>query len=528
MKKLLFSTLLTISGFVFVSCLDLGIDGGDDGTNDTPTATSKNYLFYKASVDFLNPNNLSTLNIETKPVIAYSSKGYANINKTDFSYTDGHAYELFYITEEDGDKASINGGKIYKVSLEIGDTTPTKTQVSSISDACFFADMFLNEPNPKSYFVVQTAGDDGSCGTSDDKKFFINSDMKSSTAPIDLTGIDEIIWSYSDGIFEDIKGFIVNNSSASEIQKCDTNLDNCQTLISYSSPPVNLVKDEKNNMMYICYNDEIYEMKGTDNTFTSTGVSCAGSTGYNEALDENNMYFIVYDSGSSKYILKKFSFSDKSVSTLYEFATSGSEPHMIGNTIESVIVFDSDNSRYAAINKTSGNYTALLEMGSSDNAVSIIYKNKVMWNYYDGNNEKYSMCYWADGDSSISCKENWWAIGKLTKTDGNFYFSFGWNEDNVRLTAYKFIVADNVTKDTCGNIYAVDPDDFNSLTKIGTLPNNYACEDVSSYFGNKLLISAENTAVSGDPLDIFLIDVDTPEIKQITNTDDKSEYAGKI
>jgi len=523
-KKFLLTALLC-SGITF-SCVDLGVDDNEGAETTTTTTTDTTgvdpttqfYLAYKASIDLVNPSDGSVISVENNPILDYWSITKANnIDTTNFSFSDLHRSELIYITEEDGNKDSIEGGKIYKVSLLTNSSTPQKVQVSNITNACRFEGCKAEDINGIFYALVKTAGSDGLCDTDDDEIYFINSNMDSNSSPISVDGISILTPQYNEDL--SIGGFFVINSS--ELQKCDdTNLSNCTTLTTFSLPGF-YSHDFKTNEIYFCLDDKIYKMKETDNSLTDTGASCEGSLGNENSegrnmitSDENNIYFVSKNYSDGTYRIDKYSKTDNSVNTLYKFSN---EPSILGHTLENVIVDDNDKNSIVAINKITGDYVEIKNYSNAYFEKFSIYKDKVLFNYEDSNRIDYA-CYWKDGDSQSTCQENAKWIAELISASGSIAFDYGDQNDSISLPIYRYVASYNERE-----IYSVNPDNLEDYEQVAILPENYDARFRTLSIGSKLLISAADETSSSEYRDIFLIDLPNKTLEQITDTPDKDE-----
>jgi len=496
-KKLFLTALLTTSIGLF-SCGG----GNDSGSSNSYSPTGSVYLPYMASLDFVDPITGSVVNVESKKVL------YAE-NFTKALKFDKKSYEVendyvVYITDEGNEK-----GKIFKVSL--AECAPQPVQISNVSDACSVVGSYND--NNVSYLIVQTAGNDGQCETSDDKNVFVNTNMSAGTSPIDMSHVKRVIDDFMDYNNLKITGFLILNTS-NKLQKCDTNLQNCSDILSANNS--NSVDDLghydiNRDEYYLCVNDYWFRIF-PDGNYRNTNASCSIQSGW--TADKDYVYFYTEDLSGNKTI-KKLSKANDTVVSLY---TTTNTVYMQGNTIDYVIIEEHNSSTgtyyLKAINKSNGSVVDIKSSNQDINSVTN-YKHLVLYSYYDGSNLR--ACYWDGATNQNNCNSNnsYWG-GGFVKRSGNISFDYSDGEMDMELEPYKFILVENYK-----DIYSVNPDNPSEKTFVGSLPDRYTAHFVDGLGSSGLLMAQDKNY----KYDIFLMDVDNKVLKQITNTPDKSEVA---
>jgi len=541
-KYALLSTIFSI-GFTYTqSCVSIG-NGGNDNTNNAPTNTQTiSYSIYteaQSNASYHWKQSLYILDPETGNAKLLSDKIFTDSEETVFISSvdaqnklikDMYDNYQFLISEEDGDMTERNGGKFYKVALKKdGNTNPQLNQVSNLTDICFIKNRYHDDVNGKYYFSVQTAGDDGKCGNSDDKYYFINSDMSSTTSPISLDSLN-VLAQYSGRLFA-IDGFIVYDENSGNVSKCDTNLANCKTLttISTSSSTANYhlgFNPNNPSINYFCLNNKIYKIDTKNETANDTGESCP----YWSRVSQDENYIYIADlSTSDEYKIYKYDLANDKSTLLYTGTYSSSSEFVdfegITNNYIIVSIFSNSSQTYQklkiiAINKNTGSSTEIenrnLERYHSFRFVSF-YNDKFVYNLEDDNRTNYA-CYWKEGDNNTTCTSNSTIIAEITN-GSQFNYTFNahiWKDWADTSNNRDYVVVEGTT------LYLVDGDNLDNQYKLADIPNGYTPSDFTVFYelSTKYLpFTLEKESV--DKNDVFLLQGSS--LKQITNTDDKDE-----
>ncbi len=533
-KKFIFSGLLATALFMgsnfIMSCGGGGSDntlpvgsntgssggsGGTGGTGGSGTAqTSTTYLSYVdissggKSLYFVDPYN------PTQPVRItnlygntdyYTSSIVDNLDTTNFKYQNFHLHHLGY----------LNNGKIYLVSLRKGNTSPTVKQISNISDACYVNTSYTDSKTGKGYLIIATKGQDGQCGTFDDKKMFINTDMSSTSLPIDLTG-KGIIAKIKGTDLLSISGFLVVIKGTNiTLQKCDTNLANCNNLLTGILDGSNIGSKENSRNFYVCaktnstgINYHVFKFDG--NSITDTNATCNINIWKNKKsthIDSTGIYVIAGDGNLYKFDLKTYK-----TTQLYN---GGDLIEIIDATASRIVALKKDAVTKIVLSKSNGSTVIttkgiFLRKAAQPNRLFFTDDTKGT-----PTNPTYSACYLDDNSTTPNCLNNYAWVGFSAARSGVYHI------ENNNLDIYKLIEIDMNTK----TIYSVDPLNMSNKIQLGTLPPNYKPTFGHSLGVGKYILYMAHDISTNSLKDIFFVDVSSQNsLKQITNTPNKDEF----
>ncbi len=512
-KKLLKYGILTVAAVSLISC---GGGGGGSSSGGGSTPGEKEFLYYTSSVYLVDKDNLtSKFKVFDKSVISTETLfSVSSLDENTGSYSGLKPYQAFFISEEDNDVSSRNGGKIYKLLLSSPNSSnPVPQQITSISDACDFKDFYDDILNKKAYFVVQTAGDDGLCDSSDDGEVFISSDMNSTDSGI--TG-KKVINSIQ--VFEGstVEGFIVKEGT--ELKKCNTDLSECETLLSNVNDVKKIVKQPGEKNVYYCIltsedtQGHIYEFNGS--SLNPLSYPCDTTEEYTGEADEQAYYFEDNDN------LKRLVFSSNSVETVYDVGTSFDIKALTNNYVVIKKGYD-----ILAIKKDgSNNYT--LVNGNTAFAFYILpIGTKVIFNEIFKNNGSpagMKACYWEEGGSVNCSPENSKWVGLSIPENGNVSFN-----SSLSIPVYKLMRVEGANfepyfKMKGGTLKSIKVSDMSTERILGNVPNDFDLS-ITVGIGSKTLVEGIDYGHNCKK-DIFFVDVDeNNSLQNITNTPDEDE-----
>ena len=522
-KSLIFSALLTISISLF-SCNGGGGGGNSNGSSSGGSSSSQNYIPYRASLHLVDPDNPSSPILITNKSLKFTTvrvkiDGYKQTNR---EYQNLHMSEVFYIDDV---------GKVFKLNITKGATKPSPIQVSNLNNACLLSKQEIyNALDEKSYFLVITSGADGTCFTSDDETVLINSEMTSSDNPIQLTSSGkELLFSIGDEPSSNsVNGFIIYNSTSKSIEKCDTNLSNCSTLLTLTSSSPTVKVFSINPVRYLCINDSntqgnerLYFFDGTD--IRDTGTSC-----YNyrsNRADDTAIYAVFKDNTGET--LKKLKYSDNNWVDLYKPISPSASLFIHFLTSNYAIGYEdvNGNSKLLAIRKDG---SVVKQLNSLKGFIPYADANGVYFTDYDANTKVSKACIWKEDYNSPICKNNGYIVGFSIKQNGkleHFLSSYSniFNRSMfIATTTNKILYVENTTSYMCGGVLkAFDPITETS-TVIGNIPDNF-CGLSGSGLGDKILLTGKNKDTNKS--DVFFVDLTKENsLQNITNTPSKNEY----
>ncbi len=504
----------------FATILSCG-GGGGGGTPPSGEVEGGGYLFYTSSFYLVDKNNPSSpVEVETKPVLAskvfYSVSSY---NEETGEYQGLNHYQGFFITENDNDISLKNGGKFYKISLEKADSiTPIPVQVSNVSNACSINESYDDFINKKTYFVLQLAGSDGICNSSDDTNVFVHSDMTSSDSPI--TG-KEIIYALQKLQGASISGFLVKEGN--DIKKCNTTLSSCTSLLSNVVSIASITKQPGTLNSYLCIQrtgdttGSIYKFDG--NSLTPLSFPCNPTDSYDGIADNSSYYF------EDDNDLKKFNFSTETVSTVYSVGESFSVISMTNN----YVLIKKDSNRDIVAIKKDGSEITILINGTTEYGFGFIpLGNKVIFNRISlpfSPSSQLQACYWTEGTSINHFSNGSVWSGIVISENGTIQFS------SLTIPAVErvlLIEGGNFTYPTMkeGSLKVVRVSDMSKILTLGNIPANfggYFYSFLGYSVGNKTLLAFMDFD-SGRRNDIFFVDISqSNSLTKITDTSSISE-----
>ena len=515
-----------------------GTDGGTGGgTTATPTYLAyvldytksyTPYLDYQDSLYLVDPSNPSSIvSISKFPIIDNGSLlVFGNYNSQNYSYTDLHVHEIYYIEEIDADTTTINGGLLKKISMVKGSSTPTPVQVSNLGNVCNIIFREKDAINKKTYMQLKTAGPDGKCHTSDDEFYFVNSTMGISDKAIPLKGKSVIaslggyllnsgigsVYSRIGGYLLNlsITGFLVYNKNNSTIEKCDLNLNNC-TPIESGALSVNYIASNPNNgEVFLCVNGNLKRFNGT--SLNGTSANC--DTTWNYYNDNQAIYAV----DNNKNILK-FPYIGSNWQTIYNGGYVLSSIYMTKN----YLIFEDTNNNLNNLKVLKKDGTSLINIytfnkNEADTGIGIYTtSNKFLITIINNSTQK--ACVWEEGTTSLTCEDNAYWAGVSIAPNGTLDVSI-----TFPFPAYKILKVENVTSVLGGTLYAIDPSNLNSKINLGNVPTAYDILFTLGLGDNILLRCLENSF----PLqfDVFFTNISQfNSLKQITNTPDKVELS---
>jgi len=474
-----------------------GGSGGGGGTGTTAT-----YLAYfdpNGGVYLVDPSNpTSPIQVSNQPVLsAESLVAVSSYNSSTRTYSDLHMYAIFWI------EGGTSGGPVKKLSMVKGSGTPTPRQVSNITNACDFGYSEDDYVNKVKYMVVRTAGADGECGTGDDGRVFIHSNMNSGDAPINM-GNKEIITGISGGLSNPaITGFLVLESGS--IKKCDTNLSNCSVLESGVSRAGEFGENPNNGNKYICADGQLHLFDGT--SLRSTGLEC--NLEWTWDSDDTAIYAV--DSSGN---VRKLTFGGSSWQTIYD----GGDASSIGGITQNYVIIKTfmSGGGLKAIKKDSPSQVTI--ESSALDLVSIWATSNAFF-YIKRDGTRIYACVWNEGASTPSCTQDAYWAGLSFAVNGTLTTSI------TSLPIYKLLKVEGVSyasgQPVGGTLYAVDPANPSSKTSLETVPANFHL--FAFGVGDHILLRGDD--LSPVQSDVFYANLSTANsLTRITNTTDKNEY----
>ncbi len=465
------------------------------------TGSTYTYLAYlnaqKASLHLVDPNDpTSPVRISDGPVLdAYwFLTAVSSFDHRTKDYSDLHIHSVFWIEEADGDTANLNGGPVMKLLTDKAPGTPLPEQVSRVKDACYISWAGNDPINKRKFMVVRTAGGDKNCYTPDDGKVFVHSGMTRADTPVDMKNRNIIAPIEAVGI----TGFLVLDSG--NIRRCDTNLKGCSPpLLGGIKKAKKLAVDPVGESIYLCADGRLYVFDGADLNHINVSCGSVRNTWYDDRA--------IYAVSSGK--LLRLPYGGSSWETIYD---EGNARFIEGLTRNYVII------------STAKGLWAVKKDGVSQFIVDGRYtygwatSSSFVYTRSDASGVKYA-CLWREEDSNPTCTPNaYWAGFSLVR-DGAIDISGGFTVQIYRLLKVEEVSYDSEGRAIGGILYAVDPANISSRTRLGLVPSGLSI--LGFGIGDRMLLHG----FDGKQSDVFYVDLGMPGgLRRITDTAEDSEF----
>ncbi len=527
---------LTVTDSAMVSMMDnvtITITDTVIGGSGTPA-----YLFYTKGLNAVDPDSPASptevvpeANLATAPFgFGFTAESFlvGTYDSAAQTISDLHTYAIIYAHTD---------GNFYKVSaLKSGSLAPVRVSSESMADQLCeerndssTADL----ANPDNSQLIYTLpGADSLCNTSDDVWKMVRLSMSATDAPIMAKPtVDNI----SDQTTGAITGWLVHDTVANELQRCDASFAGCSAITPVTIS-VGQLSRVANNLVLLEIDNQLFVYDAVANTLSSSIFAIpAGTYLEDEASDGSTSYFV---HGSSIY---QFPADGSAMATV--LATEGDDIQRIqlnDNNIVYQLSSSGQNVEIKSVPKAGGTPISLVTATGTDNVSMLIAKNNRV--YYNIQNTMLTGSIFTtvpvaagviddDGMNQVEIMTAAWN-GFIYNTTMNLgSSSIGDLVDKVIL-AEGYDIAGTSGGYAGATLKSVDAATFVDIATLGTLPTTdhlpgffcYGFGDDSLCTASIILDPAPTPPARPTQSDIFYLNASTANsLERVTNTANKSE-----
>ena len=476
------------------------------GTASASSGTS--YLFYTASLHAVDPATpASPITVEAgADVVGNSTYTFtaATYSASPLMLSNIHTKAIVY--------AKTNG-KLYMVSGQVSDGTPTPVQLSNESAAdqiCDPYDSVDDYANPdNSQYVYNLPGADATCYTGDDVFKMVRLGMSATDAPVTAK---EPIVPINDPATGSILGWLVNDAGA--LKRCNANFASCGASLKPITSNASWVGVGLENYSFLEIDNDLYVYNSETNTLSASIFHDTNIDVWPVRSDQNKVYFV--NNGTTNAI---YSAPIDGSAAATQLITA--EPEQINEMWPSTnkLVYGTDTEIKTASKTAGPGSEVALASSPSGSATLLATKNThIYYTTYSAGGVPTAGVVDEDNSNKVETSGSEWVgviIGQTLTVDDSTLF-----QTLIRADGYETLGAGTALGG--GTLHSVNGANRTEIAALGTIPNDIATIDCFGFgAGSTVLCRGLDSTPRAD---VLFIDAETTDsMVRITSTPTISE-----